>query len=61
MLSSTVHAVRAETTKLFSTRSTIVYAVLLAGSLFGPVTLVAVFSEPGLAMNWGPLQCSAPH
>ncbi|MGN0096813.1 MAG: ABC transporter permease, partial [Corynebacterium sp.] len=32
-------------TKLFSMRSTVVYAILLTGSLFGPVTLMGLFGD----------------
>lgn len=39
------NSLRSETTKLFSMRSTLVYAILLAGSLFGPVTLVGLFGD----------------
>lgn len=42
---SLVNALRAESTKLLSLRSTLVYAVLLTGSLFGPVTLIALFGD----------------
>ncbi len=42
---SLTNALRAETTKLFSVRSSLVYAILLTGSLFGPVTLVALFGD----------------
>lgn len=42
-LTSFTNAVRSETTKLFTARATAAYAILLAGSLFGPVTLVALF------------------
>lgn len=51
-MSSYLNALRAETTKLFSARSTIIYAILLAGSLFGPVTLVGLFGESGVTMDW---------
>lgn len=42
---SLTNALRAETTKLFSLRSTLVYAVLLTGSLYGPVTLLTLFGD----------------
>lgn len=44
-MTSLLHSLRSETTKLFSMRSTLVYAILLAGSLFGPVTLMGLFGD----------------
>jgi ABC-2 type transport system permease protein len=44
-MTSLLHALRSETTKLFSMRSTVVYAILLTGSLFGPVTLMGLFGD----------------
>lgn len=38
-------SLRSETTKLFSVRATLVYAILLAGSLFGPVALMGIFGD----------------
>ncbi|OLT55075.1 hypothetical protein BJF89_02045 [Corynebacterium sp. CNJ-954] len=40
-----LYALRSEITKLFSMRSTVVYAILLTGSLFGPVTLMGLFGD----------------
>lgn len=51
-LTTFIRAVHAETTKLFSVRASAVYAVLLTGSLFGPVTLVGIFGEHGTDMDW---------
>lgn len=42
---SLTNALRAETTKLFSLRSTLVYVILLTGSLYGPVTLLTLFGD----------------
>ncbi|WP_145943779.1 MULTISPECIES: ABC transporter permease [Corynebacterium] len=44
-MTSLLNSLRSETTKLFSMRSTLVYAILLAGSLFGPVTLMGLFGD----------------
>ncbi|AHW63668.1 ABC transporter permease [Corynebacterium glyciniphilum] len=44
-MTSLLNSLRSETTKLFSMRSTLVYAILLAGSLFGPVTLMGFFGD----------------
>ncbi|MEJ6547936.1 ABC transporter permease [Corynebacterium sp. USCH3] len=47
-MTSLLNAVRSETTKLFSMRSTAVYAILLTGALYGPVTLMGLFGDsPG--------------
>ena len=55
-----INSLRSETTKLLSMRSTIVYAVLLAGSLFGPVTLVMWFSnESNPVASWSTLSSGA--
>ena len=51
-MTSLLNSLRSETTKLLSMRSTLVYAILLTGSLYGPVTLVAIFGEPGVEMDW---------
>lgn len=52
-MTSLAQALRSETTKLFSLRSTLVYAILLAGSLFGPVTLMVLFSsEDQAVLEW---------
>ncbi|MDN6619505.1 MAG: ABC transporter permease [Corynebacterium variabile] len=48
---SFTNALRAETTKLFSLRSSLVYAILLTGSLFGPVTLIALFGDDA-TLDW---------
>ncbi|MGO1527018.1 MAG: ABC transporter permease subunit [Corynebacterium variabile] len=50
-MTSFTNALRAETTKLFSLRSSLVYAILLTGSLFGPVTLVALFGDDA-TLDW---------
>ena len=44
-MTSLLNSLRSENTKLFSMRSTLVYAILLAGSLFGPVTLMGLFGD----------------
>ncbi|WP_083650531.1 ABC transporter permease [Corynebacterium sp. CNJ-954] len=44
-MTSLLYALRSEITKLFSMRSTVVYAILLTGSLFGPVTLMGLFGD----------------
>lgn len=49
---SLINALRAETTKLLSLRSSLVYAILLAGSLFGPVTLLCLFSSDSPELDW---------
>lgn len=55
-MSYLTRALRSETTKLFSLRSTLVYAILMAGSLFGPVTLMVLFSPGDSAtMEWAKL------
>jgi ABC-2 type transport system permease protein len=43
-MTSLTNSLRSETTKVLSMRSTLVYAILLAGSLFGPVTLYLWFA-----------------
>lgn len=48
---SFTNALRAETTKLLSLRSSLVYAILLTGSLFGPVTLIALFGDDA-TLDW---------
>ena len=48
---SFTNALRAETTKLFSLRSSLVYAILLTGSLFGPVPLIALFGDDA-TLDW---------
>ena len=48
---SFTNALRAETTKLFRLRSSLVYAILLTGSLFGPVTLIALFGDDA-TLDW---------
>jgi ABC-2 type transport system permease protein len=53
-MTTLINSLRSETTKLFSMRSTLVYAVLLTGALFGPVTLVGLFGDsPGF--TWATL------
>lgn len=47
------HAVRSETTKLLSLRSTFIYAILLTGSLYGPVFLIGLFSTSTYTVHWG--------
>ena len=51
-----LNSLRSETTKVLSVRSTITYAILLTGSLFGPVTLTTLFSaEPDPVADWSNL------
>lgn len=49
---SLINSLRAEVTKLLSLRSTLVYAILLTGSLYGPVTLVVLFGEDNVGLDW---------
>jgi ABC-2 type transport system permease protein len=53
-MTTLINSLRSETTKLFSMRSTLVYAILLAGSLFGPVTLMGLFGDQTI-FTWGTL------
>lgn len=55
-----LNSLRSETTKVLSVRSTLIYAVLLTGSLFGPVTLVMWFSaESDPVASWSTLNSGA--
>ncbi|MDN6353093.1 MAG: ABC transporter permease [Corynebacterium sp.] len=56
LTSALTNALRSETTKLLSLRSTLVYTILMAGSLFGTATLIVLFS-PGdpVTMDWAKL------
>ncbi|WP_237559636.1 ABC transporter permease [Corynebacterium neomassiliense] len=57
---SPLNPLRAEITKLFSVRSSAVYAILLTGSLYGPVTLVALLSEGSPDLDWSTLLTGLP-
>lgn len=57
---SLTNALRAETTKLLSLRSSLVYAILLTGSLFGPVTLIGMFGGDTFILDWGTLFSGLP-
>lgn len=52
---SFTNALRSETTKLLSLRSTIAYAILLTGSLYGPVTLAVFFGQGDEDLTWSTL------
>ncbi|ARU45491.1 ABC transporter permease subunit [Corynebacterium silvaticum] len=47
-----INALRSETTKLLTLRSTWVWAILLTGSLYGPAVLINLFSGEGSEFNW---------
>ncbi|WP_166984860.1 ABC transporter permease subunit [Canibacter zhoujuaniae] len=48
-----MNAIKAEVIKLASLRSTILYTVLLTGSLYGPQVLSAVFAGEDSVETWG--------
>jgi ABC-2 type transport system permease protein len=58
-MTSLLHALRSETTKLFSMRSTVVYAILLTGALYGPVVLATLFSSETPTFEWADLMNGA--
>ncbi|MCS4535725.1 ABC transporter permease subunit [Corynebacterium sp. HS2168-gen11] len=50
---SIFNATRSETIKLLTARATIVYAILLTGSIYGPITLIGMFREnPDVTLTW---------
>ena len=56
LTSALTNALRSETTKLLSLRSTLVYTILMAGSLFGTATLIVLFSSGDpVTMDWAKL------
>lgn len=50
-MTSFINAIRSEWTKVSTLRSTWVTAILLVGSLAGPVFLMGLFSQPGSEIN----------
>ncbi|MDN6706620.1 ABC transporter permease subunit [Corynebacterium glyciniphilum] len=59
-MTALTNTLRSETTKVLSMRSSLVYAILLTGSLFGPVTLYMWFSgETDPAVDWSLLSAGA--
>ncbi|AER68424.1 ABC transporter permease [Corynebacterium pseudotuberculosis] len=48
-----INALRSEITKLLTLRSTWVWAILLTGSLYGPVVLIGLFSGEASDYDWG--------
>lgn len=58
-MSTFLNSLRSETTKVLSMRSTVVYAILLAGSLFGPTTLAMWFPVGEPVADWGTLNTGA--
>lgn len=59
-MSTFINSLRSETTKLLSMRSTVVYLVLLAGSLFGPVVLsLWLGGNTDTSADWGMLTTGA--
>ncbi|MGP5931021.1 ABC transporter permease [Corynebacterium glyciniphilum] len=58
-MTSLINALRSETTKLLSMRSTLVYAILLTGALYGPVVLATLFSSETPTFEWADLMNGA--
>jgi ABC-2 type transport system permease protein len=59
-MTALINSLRSETTKVLSMRSTLVYLILLTGSLFGPVTLYMWFAgADDRAVDWGVLSTGA--
>lgn len=57
---SLFNALRSESTKILSMRSSLVYAILMVGSLFGPVTLFMIFSDASdPVVDWALLSVGA--
>lgn len=50
-MTSFINAIRSEWTKVSTLRSTWVMAILLVGSIAGPVFLMGLFSQPGSQIN----------
>lgn len=51
-MTSFMNALRSEWTKLASLRSTWIFAILLVGSMFGPVVLMGLLAEQGTVLDW---------
>lgn len=49
------NALRSEWTKMASLRSTWIFAVLLAGSVVGPVVLIGLFMGEATSVDWSRL------
>ncbi|MEJ6018711.1 ABC transporter permease [Corynebacterium sp. H113] len=49
---SLVNALKAESTKMVSLRSTWVWMILLTGSLYGPLILVGLLGKSGTQVDW---------
>lgn len=47
-----INALRSETTKLLTLRSTWIWVILLTGSLYGPAVLINLFSSEGSEFTW---------
>lgn len=47
-----INAIKSETIKLLSLRSTWIYAILLTGALYGPVALISFFSQSEAPADW---------
>ena len=59
-MTALTNSLRSETTKVLSMRSTLVYTILLTGSLFGPVTLYMWFSgAEDRTVDWALLSTGA--
>lgn len=54
-MASFTSALRSEWTKLASLRSTWIYAMLLSGSMFGPVILMGMLADSGTMLDWAML------
>ncbi|MDN6387835.1 MAG: ABC transporter permease, partial [Corynebacterium sp.] len=57
---SLLNALRSETTKVLSMRSSVVYTILMVGSLSAPVALFMIFADaPDQVVDWALLSAGA--